>query len=77
LLPKIKEQNAVSWKNRQRTETGALMDRQTRDLALLCVLACACIALATAFGRPLFIAIFAVEAAWALFMAVYRSMPPD
>ena len=54
-----------------------LMDRQTRELALLCILACACIAFATAFGRPLFIAVFTVEAAWAFFMAVYRSMPPD
>jgi hypothetical protein len=53
------------------------MDRQTRELSLLCVIACACIALAAAFGRPLFIALFAVEAVSALFMAVYRSMPPD
>ena len=60
-------------------DPGGLLDPGciTLELSLLCVLACACIALATAFDRPLFIAVFAVEAAWALFMAVYRSMPPD
>ena len=47
------------------------------ELALLCILASACILAAWAVGHPWFVAVFAAEAAWALFMAVYRSMPPD
>jgi hypothetical protein len=74
----LKSKSRMQYRGKSATHRDwRLMDRKTRELALLCVLACACIALATAFGRPLFIAIFAVEAAWALFMAVYRSVPPD
>jgi hypothetical protein len=53
------------------------MDRQTYELSLLCILACACIALAWALGNPLFVGIFTAEALWAFFMAVYLSRPPD
>jgi hypothetical protein len=54
-----------------------LMDRQTRELALLCIIACVCTALALLLGYAWFVAIFAAEAVWALFMAVYPLMPPD
>jgi hypothetical protein len=53
------------------------MDRQTRELSLLCILACACFATAWTVSHPLFVSVFAAEAVWALFMAVYVSMPPD
>jgi hypothetical protein len=36
---------------------------------------CVCIAVASAVSHRLFVAVFAAEAVWALFMAVYRSMP--
>ena len=38
---------------------------QTRELSLLCVLACLCLWLAWAFEENLFAAVFGVEAGWA------------
>jgi hypothetical protein len=50
---------------------------ETLDLVLLCILACACFAAAWTVSHPLFVSVFAAEAVWALFMAVYVSMRPD
>lgn len=44
---------------------------------MLCILACVCAALAWANEDRLFVAVFATEAAWALFEAVYLSMPVE
>jgi hypothetical protein len=41
------------------------MDQKTRELSLLCVLACLCLWLAWAFEENLFAAVFGVEAGWA------------
>jgi hypothetical protein len=53
------------------------MDRQTRELALLCIIAATTGMLAWALGDPLFVAVFTAETIWAFFMGVYLSLPPD
>ena len=54
-----------------------LMNRQTRELALLCIIAATSGMLAWAFDQPLFVAVFTAETVWAFFMGVYLSLPPD
>jgi hypothetical protein len=54
---------------------GRLMNRQTRELALLCIIAATSGMLAWA-EDPLFVPVFTAEAVWALFMAAYLSLPP-
>jgi len=49
-----------------------LMDRQTRELPLLCILAAASGMLAWALDRTPFVALFTAQAA---FMAIYLSNP--
>ena len=53
------------------------MSRQTRELVLLCIIAASSGMLAWALDEPLFVAVFTAETVWALFMAVYLSLPPD
>ena len=53
------------------------IDRQTRELALLCIIAATSGMLAWALDDPLFVAVFTAETVWALFMGVYLSLPPD
>ena len=53
------------------------IDRQTRELALLCIIAATSGMLAWALGDPLFVAVFTAETVWTLFMGVYLSLPPD
>jgi hypothetical protein len=65
--------SAATYPNR----TRRLMDRQTRELASLCILASICLAFAGVLASPWLVAVFAAEAVWALFMAVYVSMPSD
>ena len=50
------------------SERDRLMDRQTRELALLCIIAATSGMLAWALDRPPFVAVFTAEAA---FMAIY------
>ena len=49
-------------------ERDGLMERKTRELPLLCILAATSGILAWAFDRPPFVAVFTAEAA---FMAIY------
>ena len=53
------------------------IDRQTRELALLCIIASTSGMLAWALDDPLFVAVFTAETVWTLFMGVYLSLPPD
>jgi hypothetical protein len=53
------------------------MSRQTRELVLLSIIAAFSGMLAWALDDPLFVAVFTAETVWALFMAVYLSLPPD
>jgi hypothetical protein len=48
------------------------MDRQVRELSLLCIIAALCGMLAWTLNRPLFAAAFAAEAT---FMSIYLSNP--
>jgi hypothetical protein len=51
------------------------MDRQMRELLLLCIIAAISGTLAWELDEPIFVALFAAEAVWALFMAAYLSKP--
>jgi hypothetical protein len=56
---------------------GCLMNRQTRELALLCIVTATSGMLAWALDQPLFVAVITAETVWAFFMGVYLSLPPD
>ena len=61
----------------QSAATHHPMDRQTRELALLCIIAATSGMLAWAFDQALVVAVFTAETVWAFFMGVYLSLPPD
>ena len=50
------------------------MGRRTRELLQLCVLACVGLAFASVWDKPIFIGIFAAEAALAFWQAIHLSM---
>jgi hypothetical protein len=52
------------------------VDKTLVELSVLCILACACFVAAWTVSHPLFVAVFAAEAVWALSEALYLS-PPD